>query len=107
MSFGVERLHHAVIRPFVGHVEGAEYGAAVRVASFVEDLRVQLVVEVVHGVVERDQDYLGGVLGRYACWDVCAGAATIGKDAVATVAFLGHCQGTRSGVHWIRSRGRK
>ncbi len=53
---GVEALHLSVIGPLVRHVEGGLQRAAVRVlAARVEQVAVELLVEVVDRVVERQQ----------------------------------------------------
>lgn len=61
----VQVLHLAVIRPLVGHVEGGRDGAAVGVgAALLEQVRVEALVQVVDGVVEREQHDLGHLLGE-------------------------------------------
>lgn len=50
---GVEILHLAVIGPLMGHVEGGRDGTAVRILSaLLEQIGVQTLVQVIHGIVE-------------------------------------------------------
>lgn len=90
MSFGVERLHHSVVRPFVRYVECSKDGATVRVLTTIEDFGVQLVVQIVDCVIESNQHDLGCFLGRYATWYVRSSAATVRQDAIAAVALVGY-----------------
>ena len=59
MTGGVEILHLAVVGPLVGDVEGGGDGAAVWILSpFLEQVDVQALVQVVHRVVERQENDL-------------------------------------------------
>lgn len=59
VTVGVQVLHLTVVGPFVRHVEGGGDGASVGVdASALEQVLVQLLVQVIHGVIERQQDDL-------------------------------------------------
>lgn len=56
MAGGVEILHLAVVCPLVGHVEGGRDGTAVRVlSSLLEQVGIQALVQVVHGIVEGQE----------------------------------------------------
>lgn len=68
MSIGVEVLHLAVVGPLVGHVEGGRDRTAVGVdPALLEQIRVQLLVQIVHGVVEGQEDDLGDAFnGQFA-----------------------------------------
>lgn len=59
VTVGVQVLHLTVIGPFVRHVEGGGDGASVGVdAATFEQILVKLLVKVVDGVVECQQDDL-------------------------------------------------
>lgn len=54
VAIGVQVLNLTVVSPLVGDVERRGDGASVGVdAAFPEQIGVQLLVEVVHGIVER------------------------------------------------------
>ena len=62
MSVGVQTLHLTVVGPLVRHVEGGRDRTPVRVQpSRFEQVGVQIFVQIVDGVVERQQHDL-----RYA-----------------------------------------
>lgn len=59
VTVGVQVLHLTVISPFVRHVESGRDRASVGVnAAALEQVLVQLLVQVIHGVVECQQDNL-------------------------------------------------
>ena len=63
VSIGVEILDLSVVCPLVWDVEGAQDGAPVGIdPAGVEDVLVEVLVEVVHAVVEGEDDDLGGEL---------------------------------------------
>jgi len=56
---GIEILDLAVVGPLVGHVEGGRDGTAVGIlSSLLEQVGVQTLVQIVHRVVERQQNDL-------------------------------------------------
>lgn len=59
MASGIEILDLAVVCPLVGDVESGGDGAAVRIfPALLEQVRVETLVQVVHRIVERQQNYL-------------------------------------------------
>lgn len=59
MARGIEILNLAVVGPLVGHVEGGRDGTAVGVLpSLLEQVGVETLVQVVHGIVEGQEDDL-------------------------------------------------
>lgn len=53
---GIEILNLAVVGPLVGHVERGRDGTAVRVlSSLLEQIGVETLVQVVHGIVEGQE----------------------------------------------------
>lgn len=59
MARGIEILDLAVVGPLVGHIEGGRDGTAVRVLpSLLEQVGVETLVQVVHGIVEGQEDDL-------------------------------------------------
>jgi len=56
---GIEILDLAVVGPFVGHVEGGRDGTAIGIlSSLLEQVGVQTLVQIVHRVVERQENDL-------------------------------------------------
>ena len=63
MAVSVEVLNLAVIGPFVGHVEGGRYGAAVGIDTLLlEEILVEFFVQIIDRVVECQQHDLRQVL---------------------------------------------
>lgn len=69
MTIGVEVLDLAVIGPFVRDVESGRNGASIGVnTTLFEEVRVQALVEVVHRIVEGQQDDLGHLINGYVAY---------------------------------------
>ena len=77
MPVSVEVLHLSVVRPLVGHVEGGLHGAAVGVVTPLEQIFVELLVQVVHGIVEGEEDELRYLVRRISTRDISATAVAI------------------------------
>ena len=77
VTIGIEVLHLGVVRPLVGHVEGGLHGAAVRVVAVLEQIFVKLLVEIVDGVIEGEQDELRYLVGRKSSRDISAATVAI------------------------------
>ena len=77
VAVGVQVLHLGVVRPLVGHVERGLHGAAVGVVTPLEQIFVELLVQVVHGIVEGEEDELGDLVGRISARDISASAVAI------------------------------
>lgn len=59
MAVRVKVLNLAIVRPLVGHVEGAGYGTPVGVfPALLKEVSVRDLVQVIDGVVECDQNHL-------------------------------------------------
>lgn len=66
MTVGVEILNLAVVGPLVGNIEGGGDRASVGVdAIALKQILVQLLVQVIHGVVESQQHNLRYLLNRH------------------------------------------
>lgn len=59
MTRGIEILNLAVVGPLVGHVEGGRDGTAVGIlSSLLEQVGIETLVQVVHRIVEGQEDDL-------------------------------------------------
>lgn len=67
VAIGVHILDLTIIGPLVGHIERRGDRTTVGVfPALLEQVDVQLLVQVIDGVVKRQQDYLRRLLRRYA-----------------------------------------
>lgn len=82
VTLRVQILHLAVVGPLVRDVECGTQRAAVRVdTSLLEQIVVQLLVQVVNGVVEGQQDQLGnGLNGQVTFWLRAASNHAVMRD---------------------------
>ena len=71
--------HLAVVRPLVADVERCLDWAAVGVVAVAEQILVELLVEVVDGIVEGEEDKLGNLISSVAPGDVFASTVAILK----------------------------
>ena len=67
----------SIVRPLVGHVEGGLDGAAIGVVAASEEVLVELLVQVVDGVIEGEEDELRDLVWRVAAGDVAAAAVAV------------------------------
>ena len=96
VSVGVQVLHLAVIGPLVRHVERGRDRAAVRVdPSPLEQVLVQLLVQIVDGIVERQQHDLRHLLNGQLAGHILAAAGAIGQQAHILAALGGRLVGRR------------
>lgn len=69
MALRIQILNLAVVRPFVGHIEGGAQRTPVWIdASFLEQIGVELLVEVVDGIIEGQQHQLGHGFDRHVAF---------------------------------------
>ena len=76
--------HLAIVRPLVADVERRLDGAAVGVVAVAEQILVELLVEVVDGVVEGEEDELRDLVSRVAAGDVAAAAVAVLRRFIRT-----------------------
>lgn len=70
MALRVQILHLTIVGPFVGHIESGAQRTTVGVdASFLEQIVVQLLVEIVDRVIEGEQHQLGHRLDGHVAFD--------------------------------------
>ena len=83
LSKGISRFKNlsisdlSIVRPLVRHVEGGLDGAAVGVVAAAEEVLIELLVQVVDGVIEGEEDELRDLVGRVAAGDVAAAAVAV------------------------------
>ena len=77
MAVSVEVLHLGVVCPLVGHVERRLHRAAVGVVTSSKQIFIELLVEVVDGIIEGEEDELRYLVGRVAARDVPASTVTV------------------------------
>ena len=76
--------HLAIVRPLVADVERRLDWAAVGVVAVAEQILVKLLVEVVDGVVEGEEDELRDLVSRVAAGDVAAAAVAVLRRFIRT-----------------------
>lgn len=98
----------AVVCPFVGHVEcGADRTSVGIDASLLKQVDVQLLVQVVDRVVERQQDNLGYLLDGHFPGNVLSTAEAVGQEAHVLAALGGGLVGRRGGIDGLGTDGRE
>jgi len=77
MAVGVEVLHLSIVCPLVRHVEGSFDGTAVGVEPAAKEVFIEGLVEIVDGVVKREHDKLGNLVGGVTTRDVFSSAVAV------------------------------
>lgn len=94
MAGRVEILHLAIVRPLVRDVKRRRDRAAVRIFTAVfEQIAVQRPVQVVYGVVEREQNDLRQLLDRYT---TCVRVITVSSSRSTRTVDTARGRATRS-----------
>lgn len=82
MTTGIEILYLAVVGPLVGDVERGRDGTAVWIfSSFLEQVAVETLIQIVHRIVERQQNDLRYFLRKVVTYfgDRCSGSEGKGQ----------------------------
>ena len=77
VTIGIEVLHLGVVRPLVGHVEGCLDRTTVRIVSLREEILVKLLVQIVDGIIEGQEDKLGDLVRTVTARNVSSSAIAI------------------------------
>ena len=79
VTIGVEVLHLGIVRPLVGHIEGGLDGASVGVEPPPKEILVELLVQIVDGIVEGQEDELGDLVSSVAPGNLLSSTVAILK----------------------------
>ena len=77
VTIGVQVLDLGIVCPLVGHVEGRLDRATVRIVSLREEILVKLLVQIVDGIIEGQEDKLGDLVRTVTAGNVSSSAIAI------------------------------
>lgn len=106
MTIGVKILHLTVIGPLVRHVESGTNGTSIGIdTALLEQIHVQLFVQVVHRVVESEQDNLGHLFHGHISGNVLTAAEAIGQQTHVLAALGSQLVGRRCRINGLWTSG--
>lgn len=79
MTISVQVLDLGIVRPLVGNVEGGLDGAPIRVVTLSKEILVELLVQIVDGVIKGQKDKLGDLVGTVTSGDVSSSTIAVLK----------------------------
>lgn len=104
MAIRVQVLDLTIIRPLVRHIEGGTDGTSVWIDSaLIEQIRVQLLVQVIDRIVEGQEHYLGYLFDWKISGNIFAAAETVGQQTHILSALGGSLVWGWSGINWLWS----
>ena len=80
MTVAVDILHVAVVSPLVRHVEGRLNRASVGVVTISKEILIELLVQVVDGVIEGQEDKLGDLVRTVTSGNISSSTIAILKN---------------------------
>ena len=80
MAVGVEVLNLGVVCPLVRHVEGRLDRAPVGVVTLSEEILVELLIKVIDGIIEGQEDKLGDLVRFETSGNISSSTIAILKD---------------------------
>ena len=79
MTISVKVLDLSIVGPLMGDVEGRLDREPVGVVSVCEEVLVELLVEIIDGVIEGQEDKLGNLIWRISSWNISSSTVAILK----------------------------
>ena len=69
--------HLSIVSPLVGHVESGLDGTSIGIESSSEEVFIELLVQIIDGIIEGEEDKLRNLIRRVTSGNVATAAVTV------------------------------